>query len=150
MESQLPLHERQALSNKELYEHAKVHKETDPSLVKRLLAYGRLRKKSNAMKGDRYEQMFDLNDPNIVVLLPDKWNHRLLKFLPKQMQENRDVVLAFVKVTPDAIRYASVEFLDDKEIMLEVIKTYWGIYTAVSERLMNDEEVLKAVMMKKR
>ena len=135
-----------SLTLKQLYEYALEYKVTDTESVKRLLSYGRLRKKSNSLKGDRYERMFDLEDPNTVKLLSDKHNRKLLKFLPKSMQANREVVLTFAKDEPYTIRYAHLKFLDDKEIMMIVIKTYWGMYNAVSERLMDDEEVLKATM----
>lgn len=138
------------LTNKELYEYALKHKIKDPELVKRLLSYRRLRRKSNSMKLERCEQMFYLNDPETVKLLSDKHNAKLLKFLPKSMQANREVVLAFVKDAPYAIRYAHVKFFDDKEIMMIVIDKYWGMIDAVSERLMDDEEVLVRTMASER
>jgi hypothetical protein len=138
------------LTNKELYEYALKHKIKDPELVKRLLSYRRLRRKSNSMKLERCEQMFYLNDPETVKLLSDKNNPKLLKFLPKSMQANREVVLAFVKDAPYAIRYAHVKFFDDKEIMMIVIDKYWGMIDAVSERLMDDEEVLVRTMASER
>ena len=98
------------------------------------------------MKLERCETMFDLNHPPTVKLLSDKHNRKLLKFLPKSMQANREVVLTFVKDEPYAIRYAHVKFFDDKEIMMIVIDGYWGMIEAVSERLMDDEEVLLRTM----
>lgn len=138
------------LTNKELYEYALKHKIKEPKLVKRLLSYRRLRRKSNSMKLERCEKMFYLNDPETVKLLSDKYNEKLLKFLPKSMQANREVVLAFVKDAPYAIRYAHVKFFDDKEIMMIVIDKYWGMIDAVSERLMDDEEVLVRTMASER
>ena len=134
------------LSDKELYQYALTNKIRDPVLVKRLLSYGRLRRKSNSMKLERCETMFDLNDPTTVKLLSDKHNCKLLKFLPESMQANREVVLTFVKDEPYAIRYAHVKFFDDKEIMIIVIDKYWGMIEAVSERLIDDEEVLLRTM----
>jgi hypothetical protein len=133
-----------------LYQYALTNKIRDPKLVKRLLSYSRLRRKSDSMKLERCEKMFDLNDPDTVKLLSDKHNEKLLKFLPESMQANREVVLTFVKDAPYTIRYAHVKFFDDKEIMMIVIDKYWGMIDAVSERLMDDEEVLLRTMASER
>jgi hypothetical protein len=78
-----------------------------------------------------------------IALVAVRNNCRAIKSVSKQLKNDRDVVLAAVRGFGLALRYASEELRNDREIVLEAVRSDGE---AVSERFGNDREiVLEAV-----
>jgi hypothetical protein len=135
------------IGNKDFYNFADTYKIRGLNNIKRLIEYC----------GDEGEDVhyaasigYDDSDYHFIFMI-DFDNYYNVKYLAKhfrlkmfspEIQKNKELVLEFIKKDPYNLRYAHVKFLDDKDIMMLVVRKYGGIVEHISERLTDDDDII--------
>ena len=139
----------QYLNNYDLYNFANTYKIYGTKNIQRLIDFCyKCEEQGNELVEDwigldeeyHFQKMFNFNDPENIKLLSRYFK---LKFFSKNITKNKIFVLEFIKNNPRNIRYAHVKFLDDKDIIMLVAKSFSNIKFHISERLEHDKDIIK-------
>lgn len=81
------------------------------------------------------------NDSSIRLILNNGLN---LEHAPKELKNNKRVVLRAILNNPLALQFASDKLKDDKKVVYQAVAKNWKTFKFASDRLKNDKDVLDA------
>ena len=94
------------------------------------------------------DDLKQLKDDRNVVLAAVKVNANALEYASEELKDDKEVVLAAVKKSGNALEYTSKKLKDNREVVLAAVKKSGNALRHASEELQGDKEVVLAALKK--